>query len=113
MEFFSQTAHRPLNLWLQFLSKCNTIVIMLAPAEIYKGIAFVRIGLLPADQQEKIKSSIKQDRVIKILIGNTLAEDCVQYHDYKRWFAEAFPAPVITPSAIAPSGAKQPMELFP
>ncbi|GIL22032.1 MAG: hypothetical protein BroJett042_05450 [Bacteroidota bacterium] len=86
---------------------------MLAPAEIYKGIAFIRIGLLPADQQEKIKSSIKQDRVIKILIGNTLAEDCVQYHDYKKWFAEAFPAQVIASSSITPLGARQPMELIP
>jgi len=71
---------------------------MLVAAEIYKGIEFVRISHLPADQQEKIKRTIKRDLVIKILIGNTLAEDCVQYHHYKNWFTEAFPAQVITTS---------------
>jgi hypothetical protein len=74
---------------------------MLAPAEIYKGIEFVRIGLLPADQQEKIKGSIKRDLIIKILIGNTLADDCVQYHHYKAWFLQTYPAKVITSQSVA------------
>jgi hypothetical protein len=74
---------------------------MLKPAEIYKGIEFVRISCLPADQQEKLRSSIKRDQVIKILIGNTLAEDCVQYHDYKAWFYKAFPAEIINVPTIA------------
>lgn len=72
---------------------------MLVPVEIYKGIEFVRIGLLPADQQEKIKVSIKRDQVIKILIGNTLADDCVQYHHYKTWFLQTYRAQVIAPQA--------------
>jgi hypothetical protein len=68
---------------------------MLKPAEIYKGIEFVRISQLNAEQQEKIKASIKRDKIIKILIGNTLADDCVQYHDYKAWFIQTYPAKVI------------------
>jgi hypothetical protein len=78
---------------------------MLVPAEIYRGIEFVRIGLLPADQREKIKSTIKHDLIIKILIGNTLADDCVQYHHYKAWFLQTYPNKVITsqPTAVAPS----------
>lgn len=74
---------------------------MLAPVEIYKGIEFVRISHLPADQQEKIKGSIKRDQIIKILIGNTLADDCVQYHDYKAWFIQTYPAKVITSQSAA------------
>ena len=69
---------------------------MLKPAEIYKGIEFVRISQLNAEQQEKIKALIKRDKIIKILIGNTLADDCVQYHDYKAWFIQTYPAKVIT-----------------
>ena len=66
---------------------------MLKPAEIYKGIAFVRISQLPAEQKEKRRNSIKRDQIIKILIGNTLADDCVQYHDYKSWFIETYGSP--------------------
>ncbi len=69
---------------------------MLKPAEIYKGIAFVRISQLPAEQKEKIRNSIKHDQIIKILIGNALADDCVQYHHYKLWFTETFAPPVIS-----------------
>ena len=74
---------------------------MLVPVEIYKGIEFVRVSHLPAEQQEKIKSTIKPDLIIKILIGNTLADDCVQYHHYKAWFLQTYPARVITPQAAA------------
>ncbi|MBX2913757.1 MAG: hypothetical protein KF856_00665 [Cyclobacteriaceae bacterium] len=79
---------------------------MLASVEIYKGIEFVRISHLPADQQEKIKASIKRDQIIKILIGNTLADDCVQYHHYKAWFLHTYPAKVIISqtAAVAQAG---------
>ncbi|MBX2895488.1 MAG: hypothetical protein KF763_08595 [Cyclobacteriaceae bacterium] len=78
---------------------------MLVPAEIYKGIEFVRIGCLPANQQEKIKGSIERDQIIKILIGNTLADDCLQYHHYKAWFLQTYPAQILTsqPAAVVPS----------
>jgi hypothetical protein len=68
---------------------------MLKPAEIYKGIEFVRISQLPAEQQEKLKHTIKRDKIIKILIDNILVNDCVQYPDYKAWFMEIYPAKVI------------------
>lgn len=77
---------------------------MLKPAEIYKGIVFVRISQLPAEQKEKIRSSLKRDKIIKILIGNTLADDCVQYHDYQSWFTETYPARDFAPSTVKPSG---------
>ncbi|MCW5910597.1 MAG: hypothetical protein KIT62_05955 [Cyclobacteriaceae bacterium] len=67
---------------------------MLVSAEIYRGIEFVRISKLPPHQQEKIKDSLKHDQVIKILIGNTLADDCVQYHVYQAWYMQMFPARV-------------------
>lgn len=78
---------------------------MLKPAEIFKGIEFVRISQLPVEQQDKLKLTIKRDKIIKILIGNTLADDCLQYHDYKAWFIETYPAKVITAPAVAPTQA--------
>lgn len=78
---------------------------MLKPAEIFKGIEFVRISQLPVEQQDKLKLTIKRDKIIKILIGNTLADDCLQYHDYKAWFIETYPAKVITVPAVAPTQA--------
>lgn len=88
---------------LQIVSKRNTTLPMLKPAEIYKGIEFVRISQLPAEQQEKLKHTIKRDKVIKILIGNTLADDCVQYHDYKTWFLQTYPAKAINTQASTPT----------
>jgi hypothetical protein len=78
---------------------------MLKPAEIYKGIEFVRIGQLPAEQKERIISTIRRDKIIKILIGNALADDCVQYNDYKTWFIETYPAKVIKLAGSSAAGA--------
>ncbi|TXH30893.1 MAG: hypothetical protein E6Q96_01140 [Cyclobacteriaceae bacterium] len=72
---------------------------MLKPAEIYKGIEFVRISQLPAEQQEKLIQTIKRDRIIKIMIGTTLADDCLQYHDYRAWFAQTYPAKANGPAS--------------
>jgi hypothetical protein len=78
---------------------------MLKPAEIYKGIEFVRISQLPAEHQLQIKNSIKRDKIIKVLIGNVLADDCVQYHDYKAWFMKTYPTKVITSLPTKTAGA--------
>ncbi len=59
---------------------------MLAVAEVFGGIEFVRISQLPAEQQEKLKSGIAQDQIIKILKDGELLDGCIQYADYIRWF---------------------------
>jgi hypothetical protein len=56
--------------------------------EVYKGIEFVRISNLPAEQREKIKASLPKEKIIKILKDEMVISDCVQYSDYLRWFNE-------------------------
>ena len=54
--------------------------------ETYKGIEFVRISSLPEDQKKVIWSSFKTQKIIKILRGNELLNDCLRYEDYQDWF---------------------------
>lgn len=61
---------------------------MRVDVEIYKGIEFVRLSNLPAEQKEKIKSWLPKDRLIKILKDEMVLSDCIQYSDYLRWFEE-------------------------
>lgn len=59
---------------------------MRVESEQYKGIEYVRVSNLPDDQKEKIKMSLPQDSIIKILKDGKLIEDCIQYPDYLAWF---------------------------
>ena len=54
--------------------------------ETYKGIEFVRISSLPADQKNVIRSFFKAQKIIKILRGSELLNDCLQYEDYQDWY---------------------------
>ncbi len=63
---------------------------MLAASETYKGIKFIRISSLPAEQKDLIWQSINHDFVIKILKDNTLINDCLQYAHYVTWFEGVF-----------------------
>jgi len=63
---------------------------MKAKSEFYKGIEFIRISNLPADQKI-IFGSFNQDKVIKILKEDTLISDCIQYTDYLAWYNVHFP----------------------
>lgn len=81
---------------------------MLVASELYKGIKFVRISSLPLDQKNQIWKSINPNTVIKILQGDTLLNDCVQYKHYESWYKnffsplkEASAVPVATQLAIA------------
>jgi hypothetical protein len=57
---------------------------------IYKGIEFIRISSLPADQQAAMKENFDTELFIKILINETVVSDCVQYKDYSAWYASNF-----------------------
>ena len=50
--------------------------------EVYKGIKFVRISTLPENQKLMILSAISSQKIIKILRGEELLNDCIQYDDY-------------------------------
>ncbi len=53
--------------------------------ENFKGIEFVRISSLPAEQKEKIWQSFQHDKIIKIVKDKTLLNDCILYNDYLSW----------------------------
>ncbi len=61
---------------------------MKAPAEIFKGIEFVRISSLPGDQKEKIWHSLRHDKIIKIVKNQSLLNDCILYQDYISWLGQ-------------------------
>lgn len=63
---------------------------MLAASENYKGIKFVRISSLPADQKSQIWSSFNINLVIKILKGDALLNDCLEYKHYVAWYQNIF-----------------------
>lgn len=68
---------------------------------IYKGIEFVRLQELPADQQLLLQHNLQIER-IKILIDDKITGDCIQYKDYSAWFISVFSksvAPVAEVSA--------------
>jgi hypothetical protein len=59
---------------------------MLVEPEHYKGISFVRISMLPAEQRIKIRETFSRELIVKILRDNTLINDCIVYDDYVSWF---------------------------
>ncbi len=69
---------------------------MKAKPEFYKGIEFIHIPALPADQKEIILASLSPDKVIKILKDDVLLPDCILYSDYLTWFNAYHQAPLIT-----------------
>lgn len=59
---------------------------MLVKPEHYKGIFYIRISSLPADQQSKIIENYHPDLILKIIKDNSLINDCVLYDDYVKWY---------------------------
>ena len=76
---------------------------MRTPSENYKGIEFVRISTLPEDQKQLIWTSLKRDKIIKILKTDCLLNDCIQLRDYEAWYSENYKTEVIT---LAPSSVQ-------
>ncbi|GHN02182.1 hypothetical protein WSM22_36710 [Cytophagales bacterium WSM2-2] len=52
--------------------------------EVYKGIYYVRLANLPAQQKQFISQT--GIRHIKIKTESFLLSDCIQYHDYEKWY---------------------------
>lgn len=70
---------------------------MLVAPENYKGIKFVRISSLPLEQKNKIWNSINPQAIIKILKGDMLLNDCIQYKHYETWHKNIYTAAKSSP----------------
>jgi hypothetical protein len=70
---------------------------MKAKAKYYKGIEFIVVSDLPAEQQELLEQ--KNIERIKILMEGKIVGNCVSYKDYTDWFHSIFKqrAPVTKP----------------
>ena len=67
---------------------------------IYKGIEYVRLSSMTKSEQERFQQSFNPNLYIKILIGEEIVHDCIQYKDYINWYTNAFPKSQHTMSVI-------------
>jgi hypothetical protein len=74
---------------------------MKAKATVYKGIEFICVGELPADQQLLLKHSQQPER-IKILIDGKIQRDCIQFSHYCDWYEVIYTRSVATIPQIEP-----------
>lgn len=62
---------------------------MLAKAKFYRGIEFISVSELPADQQLLLQHVQEPER-IKILMDGKILSNCIQYRDYCHWFTTVY-----------------------
>jgi hypothetical protein len=62
---------------------------MKVQATIFKGIEFVSLQDLPADQQILLEHNNEVER-IKILVDGKVKSNCIQYNDYSIWYTTIF-----------------------
>lgn len=63
---------------------------MRATAENYKGIEYIRISSLPAEQKKNIYQSLNHKLIINILKEKSLLNDCLQYQHYITWYENVY-----------------------
>ncbi len=63
---------------------------MRATPENYKGIEYIQISSLPAEQKKAIYQSISHKSIINILKEDALLNDCLQYQHYVSWYETVF-----------------------
>jgi hypothetical protein len=63
---------------------------MKAAAEKYKGIEYIRISSLPANQKEYLYKSLNHKLIINILKDKSLLNDCLQYQHYITWYENIY-----------------------
>jgi hypothetical protein len=66
---------------------------MKAEIKIYKGIEYVQVNLLPAEQQNIISETLSNKLYIKILIDGKIIGNCLQYKDYELWYNNVYHLP--------------------
>lgn len=74
---------------------------MRAVAENYKGIEYIRISSLSENQKSIFWQTFDKNKIIKILKGGSLLNDCVQYHDYAEWLATHFKQEALSQPTVA------------
>ena len=57
---------------------------------LYRGIEFVCVDDLPADQQILLQSSYSYPERINILVDGKITRNCIQYTVYSDWYAGVF-----------------------
>ncbi len=73
---------------LQFLQHCYKHE-MKAKAKFYRGIQFISMSELPADQQLLLQHAQHPER-IKILLEGKILSNCIQYNAYSDWYATVY-----------------------
>lgn len=63
---------------------------MKVKSSVYKGIEYIQINTLPADQKLKLMETLNSELLIKILADGKLIGNCIQFKDYEFWFDNIF-----------------------
>jgi hypothetical protein len=78
---------------------------MKAKAKVYKGIEFISVSELPANQQLLLQHAQKPER-IKIMLDGKILENCIQYREYNHWYSTVYNQSVaLQPAKSAPEEA--------
>ncbi len=62
---------------------------MKVQAKLYRGIEFINVSELPADQQLLLQHALHPER-IKILLEGKILNNCIQYTAYSDWYATVY-----------------------
>ncbi|MDH5381693.1 MAG: hypothetical protein OEW75_12615 [Cyclobacteriaceae bacterium] len=57
-------------------------------SRLFKGIEFIQLRDLPANQKNNFLEWLDKDNIINIQVGSKVEKDCVQYSDYCYWFEQ-------------------------
>lgn len=59
-------------------------------SSVYKGIQYVQVSTLPAEQRERLLGTINTELFIKILVDGKILGNCLQFKDYEKWFENVY-----------------------
>lgn len=59
-------------------------------AKRYKGIDYVRLSVLPKEEQNQIMNWLNSDTKIKIQTEAELMDDCILFKDYAHWYNSVY-----------------------
>lgn len=59
-------------------------------SSVYKGIQYVQVSSLPAEQRERLLGTINSELFIKILVDGKILGNCLQFKDYEKWFENVY-----------------------
>lgn len=76
---------------------------MKADATFYKGIEFVSVNSLPAEQQVLLQHA-KEPRRIKILADGKILSNCIEYKNYTRWYSSVYQKSVVKTEDVSQPG---------